>query len=449
MLSTRPLFPAVAGLAAWLFFWPALPASAEPMEQAVEAALSYHPSVDAAKASYEALNQERNEAWSDYLPQLSIDAQGGRIYGDNSTSRGLSVTRGAGYSGYGEGGISLRQPLFDGFETSDRVGAAAARRDSADYNIVDVREKLALRVVLAYLDVLRGRDALARLQEYAGKVDDYISRIGKMVDEGAADASMGQQARDIRAQLENTIVSTEGQVRNANANYFELTGHAPEDPMEKPVPPMDMIPSEAAAAIEYASQNHPSVLSAEMTEMAADEDVSAEKASLFPDFTGELSYRELDQKDLLGGESVDARAVVRMNWNYEVGGAYQARVRKNISRRIESQKQKEDMQRQVSRQVAVAYSDRRTAEEQMKIQDKRVKLNEDLLSTQKAQFEASRINLLQLMQTDNALFNARLALMNDEYRLLAAQYAILASAGRLQDTVARPVKTAVTKSHDQ
>src|ERR1700744_6197172 len=78
-------------------------ACAEPLDQAVASALSQHPSVGAAEANRAALAEDAREKQSDYYPQLSAEAVGGRIYGDNATSRGLSVTRGAGYSGYGEG----------------------------------------------------------------------------------------------------------------------------------------------------------------------------------------------------------------------------------------------------------------------------------------------------------------------------------------------------------
>ena len=91
-------------------------ACAETLQRSVVAALNHHPSVTAAMANRDAYIEEKKEQFSGYFPAISVGAAGGRIYGDNSTTRGLSVTRGAGYSGYGEGSISLTQMLFDGFE---------------------------------------------------------------------------------------------------------------------------------------------------------------------------------------------------------------------------------------------------------------------------------------------------------------------------------------------
>ncbi|PJB71449.1 MAG: transporter, partial [Alphaproteobacteria bacterium CG_4_9_14_3_um_filter_47_13] len=52
-----------------------------------------------------------------------------------------------------------------------------------------------------------------------------------------------------------------------------------------------------------------------------------------------------------------------------------------------------------------------------------------------AQFEGARVNLLQLLQSDNAVFNTKLGLMNSEYRLVASRFAVLASMGRLQEAL--------------
>ena len=105
---------------------------AETLEEATAAALNSHPSIEGAKASSEEAAQAKREQFSNYFPTLSASSTAGRIYGDNATSRGLSVTRGAGYSGLWNGSVSAREKIFDGFETSNRVGAAKSRKASED-----------------------------------------------------------------------------------------------------------------------------------------------------------------------------------------------------------------------------------------------------------------------------------------------------------------------------
>jgi len=412
-----------------------MPAQAESLETAVEAALNQHPSVSAALANRDALKETEKEAKSDFYPQFNINATGGRVYGDNSTSRGLSVTRGAGYSWLWESGTSLSQPLFTGFETTHRLDAAEARRIGANFNILDIRETLGLQAVAAYIQVLQAQDALTRQQAYATKMNDYVGRIEAMLAQGGADQSMVVQARDIKAQLDSAVIGTQGQLRSAIAAYTQIVGHIPESTLARPVPPLDKIPASAEEAINYARTHHPTLRQLTMKEKAGSFDIQAENGAFFPDVNSELSYLKRDIDDVIGGEATDARAVVRANWNYEVGGAQEARVRAARHRKSEAIAQYQQAEREIAQQIQIAYSDRKAADEQMRIQRDRMNLNKDLLETQQVQFEASRVNILQLLQTENALFNASFALMSGEYKLLESQYTILASMGGLQQAL--------------
>lgn len=413
----------------------AVPASADTLEEAVTAALNYHPRVEAAIANRDAFIEERREQWADYFPTVNVRASGGRAFGDNSTSRGLQVTRDSTYSYIWEGAMTLTQPLFDGFETANRVDAAQARRQSANYNIVDIRENLALGTVAAYMDVLRAEEALSRLKAHGKKIRDYQGRISQMVEQGAADETLLSQARDIEAQLKNTLANLQGQVRKASAQYAELVGKMPEHPMVRPTPRLDILPEDVEQAIEYARRHHPMLQAAYMTEDALLKDAEAEKQFYYPDVNGELSYLKRDQAEEIGGEVVDAKAVLRLNWDISTAGGQFARVRKNLQRHNESKAQRAETERNIVRDIRIASGELQTAKEQMKVLRERVSINEDLFSNYEAQFEGARINLLQLLQSDNALFNARLAMINGEYRILAAQYAVLASIGRLQESM--------------
>ncbi|MCK5375149.1 MAG: TolC family protein, partial [Alphaproteobacteria bacterium] len=97
-----------------------MPVHAQSVREAVVYALESNPAIEGARAACEVTRYEKKAEFSHYLPELNASFTAGRIYQDNATSRGLNVTRGAAYSGYGEGSIALRQMLFDGLETGNR-----------------------------------------------------------------------------------------------------------------------------------------------------------------------------------------------------------------------------------------------------------------------------------------------------------------------------------------
>lgn len=406
-------------------------AHAETMREAVQTALSTHPAIDVAKARHQGTREDESEQYSDLFPQIQTTATGGRVFGDNATSRGLTVTRGAAYSWLWEGSASLTQPIFNGFETYNRIDAAAAREKAAEFTLADTRQTIALQAGMAYLNVLRAKEALEKTRSYKDRIADYLTRITSMVDSGAADEAESAQARNIQAMLENSVAEMEGQVKSALADYAESTGSVPKSELQKAGVEQSLIMKTSDEAISYADQYHPLILSAQKEIEAEDNEISAERGTLLPDLNGELSYLKRDQKEEIGGEATDARAVMRMNWGFSTGGAQLARIRKSKAERSEAIARAAQTQRSVERDIRRAYAEYETASKQDELNVKRVTIARELFETYERQFEASRVRLLQLMQAENQLFSAELERINSSYRVAMAELTTLASSGRL------------------
>ena len=410
-------------------------ARAETLGAAVATALSEHPTVQAAVAERDLAKEQEREKYSDYFPQLNANAAAGRVYGDNSTSRGLTFDRGAGYSNTGEGSVSMRETIFNGMQTVNQVAAARERTSSADDNIIDVRENLALRAVLAYLDVLRSRESVAMIRDHNKKIADYRARIEKMVEDGGADMSMAVQAHDIQNQLDSTLADVEGQLNKAMAEYNEVMGHPVSDPMERPILAENALPKDAEQAVQLARDSHPALRGAKSQGVAADHDISAEQGTLYPSLTGEMSYYKKDVADLIGGEVTDARALVRMNWDFSTGGAQLAKIRQARERKVQTEAQVADLSGRIEREIRKAYAELDAAKTRMNVNRDRTGISKDLVATYEKQFEAAKVTLLNLLQAENTDFNARLGLLSADYRYQAAQYSVLANTGHLQDSL--------------
>lgn len=428
----------------------AFPSYAQTLESAVGNALASHPSAEAALATLNATREQKKEAYSRYFPQISASTTFGRIYGDNATSRGLSVTRGSGYSYLSEGSLTVSQLIFDGMETPNRVDAAAARAESAGADITDIRESLAYRAVQSYIDVMRTQRGLNLIEDHSELVTDYLKRIREMVEDGMSDETELQQARDISVILQGIKAEYEGQAQAAIARYTEVTGTAPPDTMNEPSGQTDIIETDMSAAIAKAKAQHPAVLSSKLQAEASSYEIDAEKGTLYPDVNGELSYLKSSKDEVIGGDVTDARAVVRMSWNFSTGGEQFARIRRTKYAHKEARARLHETQRQIAQNVKLAYNEYNTAARQLELLGQRKDLNEKLFAAYQSQFEGARVNLLQLMQAHNQLFNTKLESINGHYRYLAAQYGVLASMGQLQSAmnVQSPAKIS-SLTHEQ
>lgn len=410
-------------------------AQAESLETAVLDAVNHHPGVEAALAGRDAAIESRNEAYSAFFPELRASAAAGRVYGDNSTSRGLSTTRGAGFSGLAEASLTASQLLFDAGATKNRVEAAQARRSSANINVIDVRETIALRAVQAYLSVLRARDILGMANAYREKITDYTGKIESRVKEGASDASELSQAQDLAIMMDNALAGYRADLESALATYQEAMGRMPEEPLVVPGDPDASLPKTLEAAIAKAHEAHPMLRAAGYEAVAASHERDAEKSALLPDLTAEASWYRKDLADVIGGEATDARGLVRMNWSFSTGGADLARVRRKDHEYAQTKAKRDETARQVDLQVRQAWANLDMARKQATLARSRVGLNESLLKTYETQFEGAKITMLQILQAENALFGARTESANARWRTMAAGYGLLAGMGSLQTSM--------------
>lgn len=406
-------------------------AHAESLRDAVANALSSHPSIDVAKARAQGAREAESEQVSNLFPEINASVAGGRVFSNSSTTRGLTVSRGEAYSWMGEGSASLTQPLFNGLETYRRIDAANARQKAAEFTMTDTRQNVALQAGFAYLNVLRAQDALTKTKSYQERIADYLNRIKVMVDNGAADDAEAAQARNIQAMLENSVAEMEGQVKLAYADYVESVGVMPGSALVKAGIEDAAIMKTSDEAMNFATSYHPLILSAQKEIQAEEKEISAELGVLMPDLDGELSYLKRDQKEEIGGELVDGRAMMRMSWGFSTGGGQMARIRKSKAERSEAIAREAQTKRQIERDVRRAYAEYETALKQKELNASRVVITQELFATYEKQFEASRVRLLQLMQAENQVFTTELEQINSDYRVMMAELTTLASSGRL------------------
>jgi outer membrane protein TolC len=241
-------------------------------------------------------------------------------------------------------------------------------KQASDVGVQNVREGLAFRTVQTYINLIRARLGYQLILHHEDNVKSYLDRIRSMVDEGAADETELQQARDVSIILDNFRADYQGQLRAAESEYFELTGHLPEGDLFEPPSVKPLLPASLETAIATIPE-HPGIRSIALQSQARAYDKDAEKAALYPDVNGELSYLERDQRDVIGGEATDARAVIKMNWAFETGGAQLARIKKRSIEHQDLMYRKQDAQRQIERGVRLAYAELDTAQIQNANQD--------------------------------------------------------------------------------
>jgi adhesin transport system outer membrane protein len=397
----------------------------------IRAALETNPELGIVRADRRAIDQELRQARARYLPSVDVFADTGpEIVNDNSTRR-----RGPGSTNTAENwrsgvGARLSQMLFDGFETRSEVERQTARIDSASYRVAEAAEFIAVDAVEAHLEVLRNAEIVAFNETNVEAHQRILGQVRELERTGAGGIADVRQAEARLANAQATLVQAINTLRDAEAFYERVVGMPALDLTLEP-PPAAVLPSSVEDAARTASVQSPTVLLA-----AADVDVAAaelrgSRSGFYPRLDLELTARTDEDIDGADGRATTANALVVARYNLFRGGADIAREREAFHRLNEARSALLRARRgseEAARVSMNAYEITRLRTERLRERAEAQRRTRDAYAQQ---FEIGQRDLLDLLDSENELFIARVQLLTSEYTERFAIYRVLGVTGEL------------------
>jgi adhesin transport system outer membrane protein len=422
---------AVAGLAPPL-------ARALTLQEAVKLAIDTHPTVLGAKKGQAIALEEIDQARAGYFPSVDSRAAAGLDQVNNQTTR-FRRSRGDGLgaslrSFHQDGSVTVQQMLFDGFETRNLVSAARSRLSSADHLVVDAEEAIALRAIEAFLEVQRSRDILELAEENVEVHIEVTEDVAVRAETGAGSLADLFQAESRLALAQDRLIEQRGQLREAEADFLEAVGVLPDELIVDEAPG-DALPESVYDAIVQALDANPALQAASANIDSRRHDAEALEGLFVPRFDLEINASQENNVNGVrnSGNSVSALLVMRFNW-YRGGGdtARLKGARELVSRTIQEE---HETRRLIEEQVRVDWNRLITAEDRLPHQEERVVNASQVVSAYRQQFELGRRTLLDVLDTENELFQARAELAEGEYDVIFAHWALLATLGQVLGTL--------------
>ncbi len=393
------------------------------LNTAVQQAVLSNPEVLQKWHAYQAAGNEREVAAGGYLPRVDLSAGIGRENRDDPIMRRDFTRHGA--------TLSLTQMLYDGFATRSEVRRLDHARQVRLFELVDASETAALEASRAYLDVLRYRKLVALAEENYVRHRAVYEQIQKKAQAGVARRVDLEQAAGRLALAEANLLTETSNLHDVSARYQRLVGEMPAKDMAAVPSLATQLPADAGAAMQAVQARNPAIKAAIENVRAAHAAAEGRKAAYQPRF--DLRLRNERGSDLNGylGSTDNKTAEVVMTWNLFNGFSDQARARQyadqlNVARDI-----RDKTCRDVRQTAAIAYNDTRKLAEQLTYLDQHQLSTEKARDAYRKQFDIGQRSLLDLLDTENELFQARRAYVNAEHDLLIARARTHASQGTL------------------
>jgi adhesin transport system outer membrane protein len=236
------------------------------------------------------------------------------------------------------------------------------------------------------------------------------------------------------ARAEANLVAARNNVKEAEAAYIRVVGVPPET-VERPAGAEAALPSTVEQAISSGLNNHPTLKSSLADVDAALAQHEASKHAFYPRFDIEVGRTWNEDWDGREGEDEDLTAMLRMRWNLFNGGADTARKQQTAHLINEAKEISNNTQRQVEESLRLSWTAYQSTKDQRDYLQKHVEATKRTREAYTKQFNIGQRTLLDVLDTENEVFEASRAFVTADYTNLFAQYRLLVGMGTFFETL--------------
>jgi adhesin transport system outer membrane protein len=406
-----------------------------PLLEAVQKAVLKNPDVLSRWHSFLAAVKEADSARGGYFPRVDLSVDKGRErYQAGNVDPTLLNRKGV--------SLTLTQMLYDGFATRNEVRRLTNAELTRYYELLDASESAALEAIRAYYDVARYRKLFELTQDNYVTHRTAYEQIRQKVQAGVGRRVDLEQATGRVALSESNMVLDNANVHDVGARYQRIIG-------ELPPPDLDdsfsrtiqgklekmILPHAEEATLSVAVESHPAILAAVENVRSAKYDLYERWGKYQP--TVNLRVSESKETNYTGvlGPTNDAVAEVVLSWNLFNGGADRARSGQFANRLEVARDQRDKTCRDVRQTLAIAYNDVWKLHDQLDFLDQHQTTIEKAHLAYQKQFEIGQRSLLDVLDSENELFQAKRSYLNAEYDLYIAHARTLAGMGKLASSL--------------
>jgi outer membrane protein len=405
------------------------PTHADTLPQALVRVYQINPQLDAQRAQLRATDENVSQALSGYRPQISaglsagVQALNNGLFGGGSQSATLHPSM---------AGITITQPLFNGFRTANSVRQAESQVRAGREALRNVEQTVFVTAVSAYMGVLADQALVEAQHANVTALRQILESTRTRLDAGdvtptdvyQAEARLNRGLADLNA--------AEVQLAIDQALYRQVVGVPPG--RLSPAEPIDrLLPHGRDEAIAIGAREHPSVAGAMYDFDAAEAAIKVAEASLMPNLNvqGSASH-SIDTDPTLGTArtdqaSITAQATVPL---YD-GGLAASQVRQAKETLAQNRLVLDQMRRQTEAAVTTAWVMNEGAKTAIRAGEAEVRASTSALEGVRKEASAGQRTTIDVLNAQQDLMAARARLIQAQRDRVVASYTLLAAIGRL------------------
>ena len=414
-------------------------AAADTLEWALVQAYQNNPSLNAQRVALRVIDENVPQALSGYRPKLSITALGGYNYTNSTAQFPLSTGGPLSTIQYSEQflsrsvGATATQTLYNGFQTANRTRQAESQVEGARETLRVTEQQVLLDAATAYMNLLRDGAILDLNRRNVEVLTEQLKQTRDRFNVGEVTRTDVAQAESRLAAGRSALLGAQSNYVTSQANYRRVIGvdpgHlAPGTSVDRLSPPT--LPK----AVAQGQAQSPSVLAAAYGVDVAELAVKISEGALYPNLTLTASASQGTNPAYETLKQSQAAIVGQLSIPIFQGGAEYSAIRQS-KETLGQQRLNLDVNRdQVRATVVQSWGQLDAAKAQIEATTAQVNAAEIALNGVREEARVGQRTTLDVLNAQQELVNARVALVTAQHDRVVASYALLAAVGGLSMT---------------
>ena len=409
-------------------------AAADTLEWALVQAYQNNPSLNAQRAALRATDENVPQALSGYRPKVSVTAQGGYNY-TNAVQQlpiGGAVTNIPFAQTFLSRSVAANgtYTLFNGFQTANRTRQAESQVDGARETLRVTEQQVLLDAATAYMNLLRDQAILDLNRRNVEVLTEQLKQTRDRFNVGEVTRTDVAQAESRLAAGRSSLLGAQSNYVTSQANYRRVIGVDPG--RLAPGTPVDRLsPSVLAKAIGQGQANSPSVLAAMYGVDVAVLAVKISEGALYPNLTLTASASQGTNPAFEVARQTAASVLGTFTVPIYQGGAEYSAIRQS-KETLGQQRLNLDINRDQARATVVqSWGQLDAAKAQIEATTAQVNAAEIALNGVREEARVGQRTTLDVLNAQQELVNARVALVTAQHDRVVASYTLLAAVGGL------------------
>lgn len=392
---------------------------------ALAAAYANNPQLAAERARLKATDEQLAIAQSGYRPTITGTADFTLQSTDtepSSPTDGTVKTR--------TYALNLNQPIYSGGSTVSAVREADATIRAGRENLRGIEQAVLLEAATQYMNVIRDRAIVQLRERNVAVLTRQLRESQVRFEAGELTKTDVEQAKARLAGAKSDLALARAVLKASLARFERVVGF-PASGLADPGVPEDRLPGTLDEAVAIAQAENPGVVGAAFLEQATNHTIDRIRGQLLPRFEIDATVRDSLDPSILTDRSTSAQVTGRLTVPIYDAGLVRAQVRQAKQQRQGRLNDIEQSRVTVEADVTSAWAQLSASRAQLVSNQAQVDAAQTALAGVRAEEEVGQRTQLDILNAEQELLNARVALTSTQRDVVVNAYTVLATMGHM------------------